>query len=1058
MSDGRVEFDIVADSKKAYQGIDQVTDALKSAGNKWEKSAKASTDNIGSSFADLAKKIVAAFSAAKIGEFLKNLGMEALSLASDLQEVQNVVDTTFGAAGAAKIDAWAKSAITQFGLTETQAKRFTSTLGAMMKSMGMSGDEIVSMSTDLAGLAADMASFYNLDFDTAFQKIRSGISGETEPLKQLGINMSVANLEAYALQKGLGKTFSEMSQAEQTMLRYQYLMEATADAQGDFARTSDGYANGLRLLESNLDSLKTKLGGILMDVVNPLVAAIDSLFPKEKKKRHTVADDINEIDFDTSQKLEEIRLISAEATELVTKLDAISGFKGDEALKNLATGANSLNASSARTWSSLVQSLTKINGLQNLFNGDTSTIDSLASALAGDSVEMSKAEAWGVFLGALGENADAVSKLTGKTVGETTEWLQGMAEAANSLNPENADGWNKLLTSFMSGISPDTKEGRQFIEGMTQAFLAMGSESNVAKAGLEGLGYNTTMIAEKQDAWLKTCKELVKTIPGLSDIINTETGEIKGGTAAVSEYVEEWRRGQEKILKWNSYFRKQDALNAAREELDSKALEMQARRRMLMESAKEDLRAWEKAGGNGMIPVIGGWDTISALEDMSDSAFYNANMLFPLAGDAEIWQKYIDAAEDYFENNAAIIDQTKVLDTQNEMLKEEYGELTREEVAAGMAASELTDGMTKLQRAASGDADALASVTTAVENADAALKALADHAENVHTRVASSIDGVVHGFEKLDFTQSSVRKKISQLTADQAQYKIGSDEWKAVQKQIDEQNELLTSRDNMLAGLQSQADWMDSYLEDIEKARELGLSDSLLSYLADGSMDSYLALHALVSEDPNQKANAAQVNAKWEEVQAKKKALSDNLADTQLSVDEVYQNLLDEAKRAVAELDLASEAGENAGKTAEAVVKAVGDEVDPLRQNVDSILAQMARLANYNITFPRYSLGGMVSSAFINGFHAAGLNYVPFDGYLASLHEGEGILTAEENRLWQQFKNNSRGVDYDQLGGVMRDNIHAGGNVYLDGRVVGNVISDIQGKSYRQLTRSGWQQ
>ena len=110
-----------------------------------------------------------------------------------------------------------------------QAKKYTSTLGAMMKSSGLTGKAVTSMSTDLAGLAADMASFYNLDFETAFEKIRSGISGETEPLKQLGINMSVANLEAYALSQGITKSYESMTQAEQVTLRYNYLMQATRD-------------------------------------------------------------------------------------------------------------------------------------------------------------------------------------------------------------------------------------------------------------------------------------------------------------------------------------------------------------------------------------------------------------------------------------------------------------------------------------------------------------------------------------------------------------------------------------------------------------------------------------------------------------------------------------------------------------------------------------------------------------------------------------------------------------------------------------------------------------
>ena len=91
--------------------------------------------------------------------------------------------------------------------------------------------------------------------------------------------------------------------------------------------------------------------------------------------------------------------------------------------------------------------------------------------------------------------------------------------------------------------------------------------------------------------------------------------------------------------------------------------------------------------------------------------------------------------------------------------------------------------------------------------------------------------------------------------------------------------------------------------------------------------------------------------------------------------------------------------------------------------------------------------------------HETGLDFVPFDGYLSRLHEGEGILTAEENRIWQRFKNGAQPqtMDYDALGATMRDNVKAGGNVYLDGRTVGRVISAQQGADYRSLKRSGWQ-
>ena len=194
-----------------------------------------------------------------------------IDYASDLAEVQNVVDVTFGSATEA-INSWSKECLAAYGMNEVSAKRYAGTLGAMLKSSGLAGDAIVDMSKDMVGLAGDMASFYNLDLETAFEKIRSGISGETEPLKQLGINMSVANLEAYALSQGITTAYNEMSQAEQVMLRYNYLMSTTADAQGDFARTQDSYANQTRLLSESW----LEFTGIMAEQLLPVLTTIVS--------------------------------------------------------------------------------------------------------------------------------------------------------------------------------------------------------------------------------------------------------------------------------------------------------------------------------------------------------------------------------------------------------------------------------------------------------------------------------------------------------------------------------------------------------------------------------------------------------------------------------------------------------------------------------------------------------------------------------------------------------------------------------------------------------------
>ena len=249
MSDGKIIINTEIDSSGAEKGVN----SLKS--------------KIGSGFKTMGATAVKGVAA--VTSALTTLGTYCVNVASDLTEVQNVVDTTFGD-GAETINQWAKDASKNFGLTELQAKQFTGTLGAMMKSSGITGESLNTMSMDLAGLSADFASFYNLDHEEAFEKIKSGISGETEPLRSLGINMSVANMEAFALSKGINKSWNEMTQAEQTTLRYNYLMEKGADASGDFAKTLDtSLANQLRVAKNEITSLCGEIGqNLLPSVLN----------------------------------------------------------------------------------------------------------------------------------------------------------------------------------------------------------------------------------------------------------------------------------------------------------------------------------------------------------------------------------------------------------------------------------------------------------------------------------------------------------------------------------------------------------------------------------------------------------------------------------------------------------------------------------------------------------------------------------------------------------------------------------------------------------------------
>jgi len=245
------------------------------------KKVESYTGKIKSAFSKIGKVLGIALSITAIVRF----GKACIDLGSDLSEVQNVVDTAFGNMSGA-VDKFAQNAIAQYGLSELSAKKYSSTMGSMLKSMGFRDamgqitQEGTDMSLMLTGLAGDMASFYNLSGDDAFAKIRAGISGETEPLKQLGINLSVANLQEHALAQGMSKSYSAMTQREQAMLRYNYLLSVTKDAQGDFAKTSDSWANQTKILAERFNSLKAAIGQGLINVFTPVIKVLNQIIAK----------------------------------------------------------------------------------------------------------------------------------------------------------------------------------------------------------------------------------------------------------------------------------------------------------------------------------------------------------------------------------------------------------------------------------------------------------------------------------------------------------------------------------------------------------------------------------------------------------------------------------------------------------------------------------------------------------------------------------------------------------------------------------------------------------
>ena len=253
-------------------GLKKELDSLKTQLSKTEKTVTKTTGGIKKALSSLTK----GFTATAIVYGLIKVGKQAVQTASDLQEVQNVVEVSFGSMSA-EVDKFAENALKQFGLSKLSAKQFASTFMAMSNGMGIAAEAGKNMSLNLTALAGDMASFYNVEQDVAFTALKSVFTGETETLKRFGIVMTEANLEAYALSQGITKSYNAMSQAEKVALRYSFVLNATKGAQGDFARTSNNWANQVRILKEQFKELAGIIGNGLLKVLQPLIILLNKV-------------------------------------------------------------------------------------------------------------------------------------------------------------------------------------------------------------------------------------------------------------------------------------------------------------------------------------------------------------------------------------------------------------------------------------------------------------------------------------------------------------------------------------------------------------------------------------------------------------------------------------------------------------------------------------------------------------------------------------------------------------------------------------------------------------
>lgn len=431
--------------------------------NKGSANMQKSVGNLAGSVKKLGIAMAAAFSVKAIASFSK----ECIELGSDLQEVQNVVDVTFTTLSAS-VDKFAQSAAEMYGLSETMAKQFVGTFGAMSKSFNFAEDEAYEMATTLAGMAGDLASFYNISQDEAFTKLKSVFTGETETLKDLGVVMTQSALDAYAMANGYNMTTREMTEQQKVALRYKFVLDQLSAASGDFQRTSDGWANQMRVLKLNIDSIKASIGQGLINIFTPVIKVLNTVLSKLKSvanafKEFTAMITGNKVDSSGAG------TVATELAELESSYGSTADATDDltDATKK-STAANKKNLSSLEE----LNVLSSNTGLSDTSQSGIVAGDLVTSALNPVEEVAEKAESkFGILQGKVKEFADALRNILSvfgsadaKRLGEN---IVGILRDAAAFAMENAAKLGSdIFTVFTQPIIDNQEKIKEAYQGI----------------------------------------------------------------------------------------------------------------------------------------------------------------------------------------------------------------------------------------------------------------------------------------------------------------------------------------------------------------------------------------------------------------------------------------------------------------------------------------------------------------------------------------------------------------------------------------------------------------
>lgn len=619
---------------------------------------------------------------------MKDYALAGIQLASDLVEKQNVVDVTFGNS-ANKVYEFADAAAEKFGITRIAAVQYAGTMGALFKSSGIT-EGIDEMSISMAGLAADMASFYNISADDAFNKLKSGISGESEPLKALGINMNVANLEAYALSQGIDKAWKSMSQAEQTTLRYQYILSQTADAQDDFSHTSDSVANQQKIMQMNLQSVQAEIGEKLLPVTQEVLGMVNDHMPEINEAANYLADEM-------------VPVIEDIADSVRDFIESGGLEKGVDAIKWVVDNGDKLIAILGALWGTekITEFIDKFGGVTTILTGSIDGFGKLADTMTGPVSGAFKTFATNATT-ALTPVGESITGL-GSTSALAFAGISAAAIAAVASLVAVSTELNTIADG-MTRLSAETKKSDSNVSGMTERY-----QSLTEMSGLEQYKEASDMMSDilsDEEEWNERYKKTIDELNALQ--------EKKFKTASQTARMKELQTQKESLdAEYASIELYKSKLNTMLDKYDARTVTS------LERSAEAQRQAIENVGKTNEQAVSEAWEKIReatkakmeeydsdlATHKIDDTQYWAQRKAYLEAHrdeDSEEWWKYYDAVNDHYdklsetEKTAADKAAKEAENALKESYSQKYEALKRQQKENGYGDSWLADELKKM--------------------------------------------------------------------------------------------------------------------------------------------------------------------------------------------------------------------------------------------------------------------------------------------------------------------------------------------------------------------------